>query len=282
MKICPKCNAEHERPGTFCSRTCANSHIVTEEHKLKTSNSLKGRRVGGRPSKTISPKLNTVSHEKTSKICVVCGIEHSKAGKTCSKHCMGLLISSKCKGKTGGYRPGSGRAKTGYYKGIYCGSTYELAWVIYQIDHGNKFERFLGCLEYNGKKYFPDFLQNGKIVEIKGYENEESVAKKTEIANQNGFQVKVLRFESLTEEFSWVKNNYQYKKLQELYDDHKPKFTYCCSCCKKDFNREHIIRTDIKYCSRTCAGRGHVGRNENGYNQYSVRQEVRSVAFQAT
>lgn len=26
----------------------------------------------------------------------------------------------------GGYRKGSGRSKHGYYKGIYCGSTYEL------------------------------------------------------------------------------------------------------------------------------------------------------------
>ena len=46
------------------------------------------------------------------------------------------------KNTRGGYRPGSGRAKTGYYKGIYCGSTYELAWVIYQIDNNKDFSRF--------------------------------------------------------------------------------------------------------------------------------------------
>jgi endogenous inhibitor of DNA gyrase (YacG/DUF329 family) len=32
-KTCPKCNAEHEKPGTFCSRACANSRQWTEEHK---------------------------------------------------------------------------------------------------------------------------------------------------------------------------------------------------------------------------------------------------------
>ena len=31
MKICPKCNAEHDKNGTFCSRTCANSRGVRPE-----------------------------------------------------------------------------------------------------------------------------------------------------------------------------------------------------------------------------------------------------------
>lgn len=33
MKTCPKCGAEHKKPGTFCSRACANSRQWTEEHK---------------------------------------------------------------------------------------------------------------------------------------------------------------------------------------------------------------------------------------------------------
>jgi hypothetical protein len=36
-KICPKCNIEHEKNGTFCSRTCANSRTWSEEDKLKKS-----------------------------------------------------------------------------------------------------------------------------------------------------------------------------------------------------------------------------------------------------
>jgi len=32
-KTCPKCNTEHEKPGTFCSRACANSRQWTDEHK---------------------------------------------------------------------------------------------------------------------------------------------------------------------------------------------------------------------------------------------------------
>ena len=32
-KTCPKCETEHSKPGTFCSRACANSRQWTEEHK---------------------------------------------------------------------------------------------------------------------------------------------------------------------------------------------------------------------------------------------------------
>ena len=33
MKSCPKCETEHDKPGIFCSRACANSRQWTEEHK---------------------------------------------------------------------------------------------------------------------------------------------------------------------------------------------------------------------------------------------------------
>ena len=33
MKECPKCGTPHEKPGTFCSRACANSRQWTTEHK---------------------------------------------------------------------------------------------------------------------------------------------------------------------------------------------------------------------------------------------------------
>lgn len=35
MKECPKCNTPHSKPGTYCSRSCANSRIFTEESKKK-------------------------------------------------------------------------------------------------------------------------------------------------------------------------------------------------------------------------------------------------------
>lgn len=42
MKVCPKCGSTHEKPGTFCSRRCANSRVFSEESiKQKAKSSAK-------------------------------------------------------------------------------------------------------------------------------------------------------------------------------------------------------------------------------------------------
>ena len=210
------------------------------------------------------------------KVCVICGSEHTKLGKTCNKFCMRQLISNSCRGKTGGYREGSGRAKTGYYKGIYCGSTYELCWVIYQLDHHIAFSRFDGCIESGGRKYFPDFLQNNKIVEIKGFEHKASVDRKTKIANEHGYEVIVLRKPDLKHCFDWVTNKYT-KKYETLYDGHKPKYNYVCECCNIAFTREHENVAKFKTCSRSCSLK--MNRIVSGQNQYTKSRDVASVAI---
>lgn len=270
---CPKCNKEFNAWSKwglkkFCSRECANSRGPrSDEFKKLVSKKLSGRKGKPNPNKGI--------HRSTSinKACPCCGKDFltslSKKRKYCSDSCR--------KQRSGGYREGSGRAKTGYYKGIYCGSTYELVWVIYQLDHKLPFERFLGHVEYEGKKYFPDFLQNGKIVEIKGFEKQESVDLKTKVANKNGYEVIVLRKKDLQKEFNHVKQNYQYKLLQELYDGFKPEFNYKCDYCGKDFHKKSKSKTEVNFCSRHCAGKGHKGRTK-GQNQYSKLREAAGVA----
>jgi hypothetical protein len=157
----------------------------------------------------------------------------------------------------GGYRQGSGRSKSGYYKGIYCGSTYELCWVIYNLDHNIQFTRFPGKLELNGISYYPDFLlSDGKtIIETKGYENQDSVDRKTKVAESFGYDVTVLRKKDLQKEFDWVKQNYQYKEMFELYDGYKPKYNLICSLCNNEFGRNGKPKTNTVFCNRVCAGR---------------------------
>lgn len=164
----------------------------------------------------------------------------------------------------GGYREGSGRSKSGYYKKIYCGSTYELCWVIYNIDHQIKFERFSKKLERDGIVYYPDFLlSDGKtIIETKGYENQEFVDKKTKVAESFGYTVKVLRKEDLKYVFEYVEKIYETKKFHELYDDYKPKYSYICDCCQITFDTDRKIKTDIKFCNRKCAGRYQKSKNK--------------------
>lgn len=77
----------------------------------------------------------------------------------------------------GGLVEGSGRGKKGRYKGVYCDSSWELAYLIYCEEHGIAIERCAEIFEYEyeGKvrKYNPDFIVNGKYVEIKGYKTEQ-------------------------------------------------------------------------------------------------------------
>jgi hypothetical protein len=157
----------------------------------------------------------------------------------------------------GGYRTGSGRSKSGYYRGIYCGSTYELCWVIYSLDHGIKFTRFPGKLELSGVRYYPDFLlSDGKtIIETKGYEVQESVDKKTKVAESLGYVVQVLRKKDLEYAFKYVRETYDTTKFFTLYDEYKPKYSYTCSHCLTQYETDKVLKTDTGFCSRSCAGK---------------------------
>jgi len=93
--------------------------------------------------------------------------------------------------------------RQGFYKGIKCDSSWELAFVMYNLDHNIEFKRNEEYFEYfdvNGKKhlYFPDFvLSDGTYVEIKGYMhdgakhklNEFSKAHKLMILGANEIQI---------------------------------------------------------------------------------------------
>lgn len=207
MKNCPKCNTIHEKQGTFCSRKCANSRIRTLEIKQKVSNTLKGRKVG-------AALLQKPDPEKwETRICLNC-----KCTYTCYKISTKKFCSQTCGRQTsGGYRERSGRGKSGTYKGIFCNSTYELAWVIYRLDHNLPVKRFPGYLTDGKIKYYPDFIDDDTIIEIKGYHTSK-VDEKAALAIEKGYKIKILYKQHLTECFDWVKLKYDVKKIENLYD----------------------------------------------------------------
>ena len=130
-------------------------------------------------------------------------------------------ISNYAKSRTfGGITAGSGRGKKGRYKGYFCDSTYELVYIIYNIDHDIPFkrcERFY-TYEIEGKthKYYPDFeLADGSLVEIKGYHTK-SVDIKLESVNDR--PISILFEKDLKYAFDWVKEHYSYKYLYDLYE----------------------------------------------------------------
>jgi hypothetical protein len=271
-KICPTCSCifkvsrhlkekYHKR---FCSSTCSatfnnKGRVVSEQQKNNLSIKCKKRLAEKGPWGAIR-NIKPV----TSRICLECKKEFiperkKRNRKTCSQECYKQYRNKHMPvPKTiGGYRPGSGRSKHGYYKGIYCGSTYELCWAIYNLDHNIKFTRFSSCLERDGLKYYPDFLLDDKktIIEIKGYESPELVERKNKLAESFGYNVIVLRKNDLEHIFDYVKEKYKVTDFQKLYDDYKPTYTYKCTNCNKQFNKELKLKTENKFCSRSCSGK---------------------------
>lgn len=114
------------------------------------------------------------------------------------------------------------RSKKGYYKGIYCGSSYELVYVIYNLDHNISFKRCDKYYEYEYKGlthlYFPDFeLSDGTIIEIKGYHTDIVDIKSESVKDR---PIKVLYKKDLLEYFKYVCSAYDVKEseIYTLYD----------------------------------------------------------------
>jgi len=222
--------------GKYCSRSCANSRTFSDESKKKMSLANKGNLPKNKGKKLRWEISN----------CLHCGgdIHHYKS--TPKKY------HAECwKSASGGLRKGSGRGKSGWYKGYWCDSSYELAWVIYQLEHNRPFNRNKIEYEYqwNGKirKYLPDFIQNNEIIEIKGFMTEQTKVKLKSVPN-----LKILFKSDLKIEFDYVETKYG-KNFIELYEGnpHKVKKNNCKVCDNPAIN---------DYCSRQCAG---VGNNRN-------------------
>ena len=92
--------------------------------------------------------------------------------------CRNNAISKGLGGPTKG-----GRGKKGRYKGFWCDSSWELAYLIFQLDHNTKVERCKDFRLYNWegcqRKYYPDFIVDGTTIEIKGYKTKQWEAKRS-------------------------------------------------------------------------------------------------------
>ena len=119
----------------------------------------------------------------------------------------------------------SGRGKKGYYKGFYCASTYELAYVIYCLDHNIQIERCKEYFEYEyqGQKhrYYPDFVVNDEIVEIKGFWNGRVNAKRDAVLLQNR-KYKILFPKDMDFIFKYIEERYGKlvnKNISDLFEE---------------------------------------------------------------
>ena len=219
--ICQNCGKEYilnltdkqyneNKYSKFCSRSCANTRHHSEETKKKISNNVKA------SEKFQTNNLEAMQHRKNNPIditkyyfsienipkdiCLMCGKEFmpnyvlTKLGykisihhKYCSKECLNefkkqnrILINKKY--RLGGFKESSVKNyKSGWYHGIHCDSSWELAFIIYNEEHNIKVERCKEVrsyiLENKEYKYYPDFIINNEIYEIKGIKSKNSDAK---------------------------------------------------------------------------------------------------------
>ena len=117
----------------------------------------------------------------------------------------------------GGITRGGGRGKKGWYKGFWCDSSWELAFVIYNIDNSIEFIRNQEKFKYtyNGvqKSFYPDFIVGNIYVEIKGYNSDEWKQKLKEFPHE----IVVLYQEEMKLYLDYVKNKYG-DDFIKLYD----------------------------------------------------------------
>lgn len=178
---CGKVMTEKFGVGRFCSRACANSHKHSKETKQKISSGVKNSNIYQDNLKAVNNrKIEEVSkYNNNPNRCIICGkvldYEHRK-NLTCCKACQNKITQQQklelC-AKQGTNLCGKGLR--GYYKGFYCQSSWELAYVIYQLEHNIDIKRntkgFKYILDGIERSYFPDFydVAANTYIEIKGY-----------------------------------------------------------------------------------------------------------------
>ena len=176
-----------------CSTTCAHKLTIKNcdniSRKLNISSSIKEYNL-----------LHTKSDSCIKKYtCKVCGKEFTNldaaSRQYCCNECMikgrhKKLSESAKRNKFGGLNPNTTHKnyKRGYYKNIWCDSSWELAFIVYCLEHNISIRRNYSYKEYEFEnkiyKFYPDFIINeNELVEIKGFITPKNKAKIEQITD---------------------------------------------------------------------------------------------------
>ncbi len=201
---CPHCNIEKTKKGII-------SHIIfkhTEAGKNRASNFINYNK-----KNVVWNKGLTKEDPRVLKYSI--SISKSQKGRKGRKQ---SEETKKKLSKCGGYKPRSGRGKSGWFKNYWCQSSWELAFVIYNIDHNIKFKRNNLGFQYTFKeknlKYYPDFILGDTYIEIKGFKTDKDVSKWEQFQGK----LKILYKNDLIDVLSYVENKYG-KNFINLYEN---------------------------------------------------------------
>ncbi len=207
----------------YCGKECKNLNSLKNHERCCRSNPNRNYKNGmlGKTSwnKGLTKETDTnVLKQALSLKKYLSKKENRIYGRHPSKETIEKIRNSGC----GGFREKAGRGKKGNYKGLYCDSTYELVWTIYCLDHNIKFKRCPRQIHYTyiykerKYKYYPDYLlEDGSLIEIKGYHNAIVDLKTASVKDR---KIKVLYEKDIKYMFDYVKENYSYTSLEDLYD----------------------------------------------------------------
>lgn len=220
MKIQCKCQ--------YCDKECKYKRSLSTHQKYCLNNPNRIENLNNLNKKPY--KKNNNIYKKQHFKCEFCGINLYTMKFAYTRHILhckqnpnytedasarkGTHISEKTRKKlqlnAGGLRHGAGRGKKGRYKGIWCDSSWELAFVIYNLEHNITIERNKDYFEYTYNneihKYFPDFIINDEYIEIKGFDTDKVNAKIEQFPKDK--ILKVYHKEDLNEVFDYVINKY--------------------------------------------------------------------------
>ena len=176
---------------TFCSKELKNKNALSNHqirckenpNKIKICNNLKPWSKGKTYEELLSEgKISQESYDSYKAGIKKGGKNSTGKASTIEKEKERIAkITAKAKLNNGGCRRGSGRGKSGWYKGIWCDSSWELAFVIYHLDNNIPIKRNTDYFEYEyldkKHKYYPDFLVENNLYEIKGFYTEQTKIK---------------------------------------------------------------------------------------------------------
>ena len=249
--ICPICNSEYEidcskknfennKYKHTCSKECASKLTVMNTDMLAKNNNIsknsshysfiKGKHLENGKWVENSEDYNKKLYISKKCICKYCKKEFEITEKVkngrlrdinfCSDNCKYSYFSNLAKNKKlGGYKPNAiKKYHNGNYKGIHCDSSWELAYLVYCLEHNIPIKRCdikrTYIINNESKNYFPDFIiNNSQIIEIKGYYNEVS-----KIKHEQNPDIQFLFKKDLTDVLNYVIEKYGNKFWEILYD----------------------------------------------------------------
>lgn len=148
--------------------------------------------------------------------------------------CKGHSVSEETKEKIrqaaknsnmGGYRKGAGykNVKKGYYKGYWCDSSWELAFLIYCLEHNITIKRnedkFPYVMDNEIHYYVPDFIVGSTYIEIKGRIDDRCQYKFEQFPSDK--KLKIYYEQDIKCFLNYVYNKYG-KEYYTLFDGQKP------------------------------------------------------------